>query len=78
RRSASRDAADARRRPRGSPVTAAAAVGAIGPCRAQLLAELQAAAVQIRAGAGRGVDADYALGAYGALAWICGHHEDQP
>ncbi|MFD0279867.1 hypothetical protein ACFVHB_39065 [Kitasatospora sp. NPDC127111] len=62
----------------GGPVTAAAAVGAIGPCRAQLLAEFQAAAVEIRAGAARGVDADYALGAYGALAWICGHHEEQP
>ncbi|MBP0449363.1 MULTISPECIES: hypothetical protein [unclassified Kitasatospora] len=62
----------------GAPVTASAAVGAAGPCRAQLLAEFQAAAVQIRAGAGRGVDADYALGAYGALAWLCGHHEELP
>lgn len=62
----------------GAPVTAGAAVGAIGPCRAQLLAECQAAAVQIRAGEARVVDADRALGAYTALAWLCGHHDDRP
>ncbi|MGW6918283.1 hypothetical protein ACWGB8_31395 [Kitasatospora sp. NPDC054939] len=62
----------------GAPVTAAAAVGAIGPCRAQLLAECQAAGAQLGAGAVRAVDVDLALGAYSALAWVCGHHDDRP
>ncbi|MEV7358377.1 hypothetical protein [Kitasatospora sp. NPDC091276] len=76
-----------------APLTAAAALGATGPCRAQLLAECQAAAVRLRdvsalasaSGEGDGADeganaanAAYALGAYQALAWLCGHHEDRP
>ncbi|MFD0398911.1 hypothetical protein ACFVHI_12630 [Kitasatospora sp. NPDC127121] len=69
-----------------APLTAAAALGATGPCRAQLLAECQAAAVRLRdtsaSGGGDGADEDanaaYALGAYQALAWLCGHHEDRP
>ncbi|MFD4393656.1 hypothetical protein [Kitasatospora sp. NPDC058478] len=73
-----------------APLTAAAALGATGPCRAQLLAECQAAAVRLRDtsalvsasgggdGADEGANAAYALGAYQALAWLCGHHEDRP
>ncbi|MER7668119.1 hypothetical protein ABTY61_06595 [Kitasatospora sp. NPDC096128] len=62
----------------GAPVTGAAAVGALGPCRAQLLAECQAAAVRLREDAARGSDAERSLGAYSALAWLCGHHDDRP
>ncbi|MFD5461805.1 hypothetical protein ACFWIQ_03125 [Kitasatospora sp. NPDC127059] len=61
-----------------APVTAAAALGAAGPCRAQLLAEHQAAAVRLRDALRASADAAYALGAYQALAWLCGHHEDRP
>ncbi|MGW6915940.1 hypothetical protein ACWGB8_19310 [Kitasatospora sp. NPDC054939] len=61
-----------------APVTAHEAVGSPGPCRAQLLAECQAAAVQIRADAGRTGGTDQALGAYAALAWVCGHHDERP
>ncbi|WP_369182356.1 hypothetical protein [Streptomyces sp. Y1] len=64
-----------------APVTAAAALGATGPCRAQLLAECQAAAVRLRealAAGADGVGALGALGAYQALAWLCGHHDDRP
>ncbi|MFI6849484.1 hypothetical protein OG535_39415 [Kitasatospora sp. NBC_00085] len=61
-----------------APVTAAAALGATGPCRAQLLAECQAAAVRLRGALDQRADAGYALGAYQALAWLCGHHEDRP
>ncbi|MGW2254278.1 hypothetical protein ACWCXH_29410 [Kitasatospora sp. NPDC001660] len=61
-----------------APVTAAAALGAAGPCRAQLLAECQAAAVRLRDVLAASTDAAYALGAYQALAWLCGHHEDRP
>ncbi|MGW6915615.1 hypothetical protein ACWGB8_17615 [Kitasatospora sp. NPDC054939] len=62
-----------------APATAAQAVGAVGPCRAQLLAECQAAEVQIRMGTGRSVaDTDWLLGAFAALAWLCGHHDDRP
>ncbi|MFD0273100.1 hypothetical protein ACFVHB_04190 [Kitasatospora sp. NPDC127111] len=61
-----------------APVTAAAALGVTGPCRAQLLAECQAAAVRLRDALNGRTDAAYALGAYQALAWLCGHHEDCP
>ncbi|GAB7183563.1 hypothetical protein ATKI12_3394 [Kitasatospora sp. Ki12] len=61
-----------------APLTAAAALGAAGPCRAQLLAECQAAAVRLRDALEGSADAEYALGAYQALAWLCGHHEDHP
>ncbi|MEU8516416.1 hypothetical protein AB0C76_33255 [Kitasatospora sp. NPDC048722] len=61
-----------------APVTAAAALGTTGPCRAQLLAECQAAAVRLRDALEERTDAAYALGAYQALAWLCGHHEDRP
>ncbi|MFB7908319.1 hypothetical protein ACFC1T_17965 [Kitasatospora sp. NPDC056076] len=61
-----------------APVTAAAAVGAVGPCRAQLLAECQAAEVRLRHALDAGTDAVSALGAYQALAWLCGHHDDRP
>ncbi|WP_371520437.1 hypothetical protein [Kitasatospora sp. NBC_01300] len=61
-----------------APVTATAPLGAAGPCRAQLLAECQAAAVCVRDTGRHGADAGYALGAYRALAWICGHHDDRP
>ncbi|MFD8695453.1 hypothetical protein [Kitasatospora purpeofusca] len=59
-----------------APVTADEAVGSSGPGRAQLLAECQAAAVQVRVAANP--DADRALGAYAALAWLCGHHDERP
>ncbi|MFJ9948503.1 hypothetical protein [Kitasatospora sp. NPDC091207] len=63
----------------GAPVTAAAPLGASGgPCRAQLLAECQAAAVRVSEARRDDVDAAYALGAYQALAWLCGHDEDRP
>ncbi|AUY53540.1 hypothetical protein [Streptomyces sp. CB01881] len=61
-----------------APVTTAAALGAMGPCRAQLLAECQAAAVRLRDALNERTDPAYALGAYQALAWLCGHHEDRP
>ncbi|MDY0810859.1 hypothetical protein [Kitasatospora purpeofusca] len=61
-----------------APVTAAAALGALGPCRAQLLAECQAAAVRLRHALDASTDAAGALGAYRALAWLCGHHDDRP
>ncbi|MFF2147016.1 hypothetical protein [Kitasatospora sp. NPDC058190] len=62
-----------------APVTAAAAaLGAAGPCRAQLLAECQAAAVRLREALTTGADSAGALGAYQALAWLCGHHDDRP
>lgn len=62
----------------GAPVTGNAAVGAYGPCRAQLLAECRAAAVRLRSGAGQPGETDRALGVYMALAWLCGHHDDRP
>ncbi|ARF81819.1 hypothetical protein ACIG0C_20995 [Kitasatospora aureofaciens] len=62
----------------GAPVTANAAVGAYGPCRAQLLAECQAAQVHIRQGTGPAGETERALGVYMALAWLCGHHDDLP
>ncbi|MFB7667106.1 hypothetical protein ACFC1R_24710 [Kitasatospora sp. NPDC056138] len=63
----------------GGPVTAVAAVlGAAGPCPAQLVAECEAAAVRLRESRGDDADAAYALGAYRALAWLCGHHDDRP
>ncbi|MER7757886.1 hypothetical protein [Kitasatospora sp. NPDC097643] len=61
-----------------APITAAAAPGTTGPGRAQLLAECQAAAVRLRDALHERADASYALGAYRALAWLCGHHEDRP
>ncbi|MFF3073381.1 hypothetical protein ACFVSN_35935 [Kitasatospora sp. NPDC057904] len=61
-----------------APVTASAALGAAGPCRAQLLAECQAAAVSLREALAAGADSRGALGAYQALAWLCGHHDDRP
>ncbi|MFE4482909.1 MULTISPECIES: hypothetical protein [Streptomycetaceae] len=61
-----------------APVTAVAALGATGPCRAQLLAECQAAAVHLRDALEERTDPAYALGTYQALAWLCGHHEDRP
>ncbi|MFE4358514.1 MULTISPECIES: hypothetical protein [unclassified Kitasatospora] len=61
-----------------APVTAVAALGATGPCRAQLLAECQAAAVRLRDALEERTDPAYALGTYQALAWLCGHHEDRP
>ncbi|MFD8594291.1 hypothetical protein ACFV1L_04770 [Kitasatospora sp. NPDC059646] len=61
-----------------APVTAAAALGAVGPCRAQLLAECQAAAVRLRDASATGGDSAGALGVYRALAWLCGHHDDRP
>ncbi|WP_153466775.1 hypothetical protein [Streptomyces kaniharaensis] len=66
-----------------APVTAAPTAGPWGPCRAQMLAECQAAAVAIRTG-GDGTetagvaDAERVLGLYTALAWLCGHHDDRP
>ncbi|MBO1413285.1 hypothetical protein [Streptomyces sp. FH025] len=60
-----------------APVTATA-LGAAGPCRAQLLAECQAAAVRVRDALEAGADGAGALGAYQALAWLCGHHDDRP
>ncbi|MEV0531868.1 hypothetical protein [Kitasatospora sp. NPDC050463] len=63
----------------GAPVTAAAPLGASGgPCRAQLLAECQAAAVRVTEALRDQTDAAYALGAYQALAWLCGHAEHRP
>ncbi|MBD0690769.1 hypothetical protein BG452_32420 [Streptomyces sp. CBMA123] len=62
----------------GAPVTGAAAVDAVGPCRAELLAECQAAASGIRAWTEQGRDGGRFLGAYSALAWLCGHHDDRP
>ncbi|WP_030062278.1 hypothetical protein [Streptomyces novaecaesareae] len=61
-----------------APVTAVAAVGANGPCRAQLLAECQAAAVGLRRALAQDTDHMYVLGAHQALAWLCGLHEDCP
>ncbi|MFG3229565.1 hypothetical protein ACGF07_32945 [Kitasatospora sp. NPDC048194] len=61
----------------GAPVTANAAVGAYGPCRAQLLAECQAAAVRIRQTADQAGERNWALGVFMALAWLCGHHDDR-
>ncbi|KJY25052.1 hypothetical protein, partial [Streptomyces sp. NRRL S-495] len=60
------------------PVTAAAAVGAVGPCRNQLLAECRAAEVRLRHALETRADAASALGAYRALAWLCGHLDDRP
>ncbi|MEU8927950.1 hypothetical protein AB0D10_44820 [Kitasatospora sp. NPDC048545] len=66
-----------------APVTAAATAGPWGPCRAQMLAECQAAAVAIRTGTdrtetARAADTERMLGLYTALAWLCGHHDDRP
>ncbi|MGW4895391.1 hypothetical protein ACWEQL_24445 [Kitasatospora sp. NPDC004240] len=63
-----------------APVTAARTAGPLGPCRAQLLAECQAAAVAIGPEADRRgrADAERTLGVYAALAWLCGHHDDRP
>ncbi|MFF9644377.1 hypothetical protein [Kitasatospora aureofaciens] len=61
-----------------APVTANAAVGAYGPCRAQLLAECQAAAVHLRQAADRVGERERSLGIYMALAWLCGHHDERP
>ncbi|MEU6969426.1 hypothetical protein AB0A71_17090 [Kitasatospora aureofaciens] len=66
-----------------APVTAAATAGPWGPCRAQLLAECQAAAVALRTGAdrteaARAADSDRMLGLYTGLAWLCGHHDERP
>ncbi|MFD0344897.1 hypothetical protein ACFQ0M_00120 [Kitasatospora aburaviensis] len=57
--------------------------GPVGACRAQMLAECQAAAVAIRTGVdrtetARTADAERMLGLYTALAWLCGHHDDRP
>ncbi|MEU9048298.1 MULTISPECIES: hypothetical protein [unclassified Kitasatospora] len=62
----------------GAPVTANAAVGAYGPCRAQLLAECQAAAVRLQSGADHPGETERTPGVYMALAWLCGHHDDRP
>ncbi|MGW4895704.1 hypothetical protein ACWEQL_26105 [Kitasatospora sp. NPDC004240] len=66
-----------------APVTAVATVGPSGPCRAQLLAECQAAAVAIQVEADRteveqAASAERMLGVHAALAWLCGHHDDRP
>ncbi|MEV0537872.1 hypothetical protein [Kitasatospora sp. NPDC050463] len=66
-----------------APVTAAATAGPLGPCRAQLLAECQAAAVALRTeadrrGAARVAETERMLGVYTGLAWLCGHHDDRP
>ncbi|MFJ6619690.1 hypothetical protein ACIQOW_19205 [Kitasatospora sp. NPDC091335] len=61
-----------------APVTAAATVGATGPRHAQLLAECQAAAVDLHLARSRGSDHSYLLGVHRALAWLCGLHEDRP
>ncbi|MCX4751043.1 hypothetical protein OG455_37020 [Kitasatospora sp. NBC_01287] len=58
-----------------APVTA---LGSGGPCRDQLFAECRNAAVKLRAALHDGADAGYALGAYQALAWLCGLHDDLP
>ncbi|MGA5820948.1 hypothetical protein ACPC54_24150 [Kitasatospora sp. NPDC094028] len=60
------------------PITRAAVVGATIPSRTRLLAECQAAAVEIGPGAPARTDPDYALGAYEAMAWLCGHHDEHP
>ncbi|MGW4895385.1 hypothetical protein ACWEQL_24410 [Kitasatospora sp. NPDC004240] len=68
-----------------APVTADEVTGPPGPCRARLLAECRAAAALLRAGAGAGAgpsagpsaEAELALGAYVALAWICGLHDER-
>ena len=62
----------------GAPVTDTAPLGPHGPCRAQLLAECQAAGVRLGDAMRHSVDATYAFGAYRTLAWLCGHHEDRP
>ncbi|GAA4831103.1 hypothetical protein GCM10023235_01500 [Kitasatospora terrestris] len=56
------------------PVTGDRATGPVGPCRAQLLAECQAATVRLR-GSG---EPELTLGAYSALAWVCGYLDDRP
>ncbi|MFB7676560.1 hypothetical protein ACFC26_34655 [Kitasatospora purpeofusca] len=66
-----------------APVTAVATAGPLGPCRAQLLAECQAAAVAIRVEADwseaeQAACAERMLGVHAALAWLCGHHDDRP
>ncbi|MFF2078627.1 hypothetical protein ACFVXG_28240 [Kitasatospora sp. NPDC058162] len=61
-----------------APVTEFASPGAGGPCREQLFAECRSAAVRLRAALNDGADAGYVLGAYQALAWLCGHHDDHP
>ncbi|MEU9079091.1 hypothetical protein ACFYUY_22385 [Kitasatospora sp. NPDC004745] len=61
-----------------APATAATALGATGPCRAQLLAECQAVALRLREAVRTGADTACTLGAYQALAWLCGHHEERP
>ncbi|WP_158714277.1 hypothetical protein [Kitasatospora aureofaciens] len=45
---------------------------------AQLLAECQAAQVRVRQGMGPLGETERALRVYMALAWLCGHHDDQP
>lgn len=61
-----------------APVTGDEAMGLVGPCRSQLLAECQAAEVRLRAGATPGAEVDLVLGAFAALAWVCGHHDERP
>ncbi|MFF3006747.1 hypothetical protein ACFVTF_28555 [Kitasatospora sp. NPDC057940] len=61
-----------------APVTASTTPDAAGPCRDRLLAECRSAAVKLRVAMHNGTDAGYALGAYQALAWLCGHHDDHP
>ncbi|BFV55457.1 hypothetical protein KCMC57_up05610 [Kitasatospora sp. CMC57] len=61
-----------------APITRVAAVGAHGPCRAQLLAECQAAAAQLRRAPTAADHSDFALGAFAALAWLSGRHDERP
>ncbi|MFE6054934.1 hypothetical protein ACFQ6N_29640 [Kitasatospora sp. NPDC056446] len=61
-----------------APVTASAPPVTGRPCREQLFAECRSAAVKLRAALNDDADVGYVLGAYTALAWLCGHHDDHP
>ncbi|MFE3506129.1 hypothetical protein ACFXPX_09225 [Kitasatospora sp. NPDC059146] len=50
----------------------------VGASADPALAECQAASVRLREALAAGTDGAGVLGAYQALAWLCGHHDDRP
>ncbi len=59
-----------------APITAQSSDGA--PAMEVLMAEADAATVQIQDSTQRTVPRDYLQGVHDALAWVCGHTDDKP
>ncbi len=59
-----------------APITARSMDGA--PAMEVLIAEADAATVQIQDSTQRTVPRDYIHGVHDALAWVCGHTDDKP